>query len=130
VKRCGVGNYGLLDQGGRAAAGCSRTSRRSAATRQRDDFAGQSACHVGVSAHRVAADTGLFHRAVVQSGPGALASFGVATARGLASPRTPPRTRRRVCQIARRPLRSRHSRHPGTPALEPGRVRRPFASAR
>jgi para-nitrobenzyl esterase len=32
---------------------------------------------------------GLFHRAIAQSGPGALASFGVASARGLARARTP-----------------------------------------
>jgi para-nitrobenzyl esterase len=87
--RAASGNYGLLDQ-----AEALRWIQQNAAAFGGDPgnvtIAGQSAGAMSVYLLTASPRTrGLFHRAIVQSGPGALASFGVPSARGLARPRTP-----------------------------------------
>ena len=85
--RAASGNYGLLDQ-----VEALRWIQQNAAAFGGDPgnvtIAGQSAGAMSVYLLTASPRTrGLFHRAIVQSGPGALG--GVASARGLARPRTP-----------------------------------------
>lgn len=82
--RAASGNYGLLDQ-----VEALRWIQQNAAAFGGDPgnvtIAGQSAGAMSVYMLTASPRTrGLFHRAIVQSGPGALASFGVPSARGLA----------------------------------------------
>jgi para-nitrobenzyl esterase len=87
--RAASGNYGLLDQ-----VEALRWIQQNVAAFGGDPgnvtIAGQSAGAMSVYLLTASPRTrGLFHRAIVQSGPGALTSVGVPSARGLARPRTP-----------------------------------------
>jgi para-nitrobenzyl esterase len=87
--RAASGNYGLLDQ-----VAALQWLQRNVAAFGGDPanitIAGQSAGAMSVYLLTASPRTrGLFHRAVVQSGPGALASSGAVSARSLARARTP-----------------------------------------